>query len=178
MSHSRILKIAEIGNPILRKIAKEIEDPTSEEIKQIIKDMKDTFDDFQGTAAGLAAPQVNFSLKIIIVQVPETEKTNFKGLPLTVMINPSFEPLTQDIVCDYEGCLSIPDYIGKVPRYKDILYTYIDENGKPHKEEAHGYVAKAIQHEIDHVNGILYIDRIEDLTTFGLIEEIQKKHKE
>lgn len=178
MTYNRILKIARIGNPILRQIAKEITDPTSREIKQVIQDMKDTFDDFQGSAVGLAAPQVNFSLKIVIVQVPEVEKTNFKGFPLTVMINPSYKPLSNEIINDYEGCLSIPGFMGLVPRYKDIKYTYLDEDVKIHEEEAHGYLARVIQHETDHVNGILYIDRMKDLSTFGLVEEIQKKRNE
>lgn len=138
----RILKIARIGNPILRQVASDVTDFSSVELKKIIKDLKDTFEDFQGTAVGLAAPQVNISLKIILIQVPEVEKTNYQGIPLTVMINPTYSNITDEIVSDYEGCLSIPGLMGMVPRYKDISYSYQDEDGKIIKQEAHGFFAR------------------------------------
>ena len=174
MLQDRILKIAKIGNPVLRREAQEVKDISSEEIRNIIRDMKTTFNDYKLDAVGLAAPQVNISLKIIIIQVPKIENEKFEGFPMTVLINPEWKPLSEKKIYDFEGCLSICDYQGIVPRYKEISFSYQNENGDLIQGEAHGYLARVLQHECDHLIGKLYIDRIEDLSSFGLTEEIKK----
>lgn len=178
MSYDRILKISRIGNPILRQEAEDVNDILSQEIKNIIQDMKTTFKDFGLTAVGLAAPQINCSLKIMILQIPIIEQKELEGFPLTVMINPQYKPLKEEKSNEYEGCLSIPGFMGLVPRYTDIAYSYQDEEGNLIQGEAHGYLARVFQHEYDHLLGKLYIDRIEDFSTFGLVEEIRKNISE
>lgn len=174
MNYNHILQITKIGNPILRQISEEVTNIFSPEIKSIIRDMKSTFEDLNNTAVGLAAPQVNFPVKIIIIQIPKIESENFDGFPLTVMINPKFTPLSEEKVINYEACLSLPGLRGKVSRYKEISYSYQDEEGKIINGTAKGYFAKVIQHEYDHLIGKLYIDRMEDLSTLGYGKEIKK----
>ena len=165
-----ILKIARIGHPILLKKSTEIKQFSTEKLKKIIYDMSETMIDYNGI--GLAAPQVHLSKRIIIFRNPEEQEKD--KIQVTALVNPFFEALSEEVENDWEGCLSIPGMQGLVTRYKKISYTGHDLNGVKIKKQAEGLHARVIQHEIDHLNGILYIDRLADKKAFGFENEIVK----
>lgn len=156
-------------NSVLRKVAAKVIDPTTVEIKQIVANMIATAETNQNTV-GLAAPQINISLAIFVYRNGSLRRF----IPI---INPEIELIENDLVFGREGCLSIPGYMGIVPRNKAIRYTYLDLQGKTITKKATGYHARVIQHEFDHLNGILYTDsiNINDPEQFGLIDVIKAK---
>jgi peptide deformylase len=170
-----ILKIARMGHPVLRRVADPVADPTDPEIQRLILDMAETMEDASG--AGLAAPQVHAAKRIILFVVPamratlEDEEDRPRGL--SVLINPEIEPVGTDMVPGWEGCLSIPGLRGIVPRYAHIRYRGLDAQGKPVEREAKGFHARVVQHEMDHLDGILYLDRMADLSLLTFNEEIR-----
>ena len=163
-----ILKIAKIGHPVLLKKGTEIKDFSSDSLKKTIYDMSETMIDYNGI--GLAAPQVHLSKRIIIFRNPDIEEK--EKIEITPLINPVFEPQTDDKEDDWEGCLSIPGMQGLVRRYKKIKYSGYDLEGKKIENSAEGLHARVVQHEIDHLNGILYIERLVDKKAFGFEKEI------
>lgn len=178
-----ILKIARLGHPVLRKRAQEIDDPTAPEIASMVDDMVETMIDAGGV--GLAAPQVHLSKRLVIFHVPlaraADEKYKDAGLtedegkvPLTVFINPIIEPIGTEMIEGFEGCLSVPGMTGAVKRYIHIRYRAMDLSGRILDGEAKGFHARVIQHECDHLDGILYPQRITDMTKFGFSEEIRR----
>ena len=172
-----ILKIARMGNPVLQIRAKEISKPRSHEVSQIITFMKDTLEDSKGV--GLAAPQVHVSQRIVIIHINEEVAKEYKCeiVPLTVLINPEITILTEERESDWEGCLSIPGMLGKVPRFTRIRYRALTPKGKMIEKEATGFHARVIQHECDHLDGVLYPMRMDDLTLLGFEEEIRNRIK-
>ncbi len=178
-----ILKIARMGHPVLRQKASYIDNPMSLEISSLVGDMVDTMNDAGGV--GLAAPQVHESIRLVIFHVPLSravdEKYKDAGLdeeegrvPLTVMINPIIEPVGEERATAFEGCLSVPDMSGAVPRFTHIKYSYTDLEGQTIEGEAKGFHARVIQHECDHLDGILYPQKIENMSLFGFTDEIRK----
>lgn len=173
-----ILKIARMGHPVLSALAHPVADPTAPEIWVLVEDMVETMRDAPGV--GLAAPQVHIPLRIVIFEVP-AERGDQAGpgrVPegINVLINPAIEPLGEDMEEDWEGCLSVPGMTGRVPRWTRIRYTGFDLDGGRIEREAAAFHARVVQHECDHLDGILYPMRIEDMTTFGFVEEIRKAH--
>jgi len=172
-----LLKIARMGHPVLKVPAAPVEDPKSPEIAQLIEDMIETMHDAEGT--GLAAPQVHVPLRVVIFTVyPERDKAEGGeggGVPLTVLINPEIEPLSDEMALGWEGCLSIPGMMGEVPRYTHIRYKALDLEGKQFEREAHGFHARVVQHECDHLDGMLYPQRIKDMSRFGFTEELVRR---
>jgi peptide deformylase len=168
-----ILKIARMGHPILSKPSEAVEDPTDPKIHSLINDMIETMRDAPGV--GLAAPQVHVPKRIIIFYVPASRiPLGQDGVGLTALINPEIEPLTDEMELGIEGCLSLPGMAGKVPRYTKIRYFGLLQNGEQLIVETEGYHARIVQHEFDHLDGILYPMRMEDLSTLGYTEELQK----
>ncbi len=165
-----ILKIAKLGNPVLVKKTKEIKDLSKIDLKKIVFDMTETMLDANGI--GLAAPQIYLSHRILIYRNPDIEEQN--KIKITVLINPFIEKLSDDISDDWEGCLSIPGMSGLVRRFTKIKYSAIDLNGNNISGEAEGLHARIIQHEFDHLNGVLYTSRLADKRAFGFSEEIEK----
>ena len=157
-----ILKIAKMGHPLLLQKAKEVRDPTSPEIKKLVNDMFDTLNDLGGSGVGLAAPQVHISLQIVIFEAANENETS-----LITLINPKIEVLTKETSIDWEGCLSVPGLRGKVSRPNKIKYTGLDIEGNKIETIAEGFDARVVQHECDHLVGILYPLRINDLRFFG-----------
>jgi peptide deformylase len=172
MRPARILKITRMGDPILSGIAKEVQDPTAPEIHRIIDDMLATAADL-GSLAGLAAPQVKIPYRIVLFMVPK-EKDAEEEIPLTVMINPQWEPLSDEKAEDWEGCFSIPGLVGLVPRYEHIRYSYQTPQGEVVKRDAHGFHARVVQHECDHLEGKLYVQRMTDMGRLAFAEEYVK----
>ena len=158
-----ILKIAKMGHPVLRARSAEVEDPTAPEIQRLVDDMLETMVDADG--AGLAAPQVHVPLRVVIFHVPEgRDGVNPEAVPLTVLINPVVEPLTDEREIDWEGCLSVPGLMGAVPRYTKVRYRAITPEGEELDRVAEGFHARVAQHECDHLDGTLYPKRMEDLS--------------
>jgi len=180
-----ILKIARMGHPILRRPAEAVDDPTAPEIARLIADMIETMADAPGI--GLAAPQVHVSRRIVVFHVPgsragdpdaeagDAEERDAEGpVPLTVLINPVIEPLADDTALDWEGCLSVPGLTGVVPRFKRIRYRGLTPAGGRVERTAEGFHARVVQHECDHLDGILYPQRMTDLTLLGFTSEMDR----
>lgn len=170
----RILKIARMGHPVLQKQAEEI-DPQSSEANEIIRDMAATLADW-GVCGGLAAPQVFVSKRIFFYNVPpnRSDKYTPNGFPMSIAFNARYKPLSESTELDWEACFSLPDFVGEVPRYSGIEFTYQNRQGEWITEEAWGYKARVIQHETDHLDGILYPMRMKDKSRLGYRKEILK----
>ncbi|NQU59304.1 MAG: peptide deformylase [Rhodospirillales bacterium] len=178
-----ILKIARMGHPILGMKSIPVEDPTALEIGYLVDDMIETLADAGGV--GLAAPQVHVPLRLVIFKVPAAraaaERYRDAGLdedseeiPLTVLMNPVIEAIGNETIAAYEGCLSVPEMMGEVHRPAYIRYQGFGLDGQTIKREATGFHARVVQHECDHLDGILYPQRISDMRTFGYNEELRK----
>ena len=170
-----ILKIARMGHPVLLQRAGPVADPTAPEIRRLIADMIETMDDASG--AGLAAPQVHVPLRLFIFRVPaerSTGEADDAPLPTSVLINPEVELLGEDVRLRWEGCLSIPGLRAAVPRHHRIRYRGLDAEGRPVAREATGFHAGVVQHEYDHLDGILYPMRMTDFSLFGFTEELAR----
>ena len=161
-----ILKIAKMGHPLLLQKAKEVDDPTSPQIKKLVNDMLDTLNDLGGSGVGLAAPQVHISLQVVIFEAVNDKKTS-----LITLINPKIEILTKETSIDWEGCLSVPGLRGKVSRPNKIKYTGFNLEGKKISTIAEGFDARVVQHECDHLFGILYPHRMKDLSSLQFVSE-------
>jgi len=158
---ANISEIAQLGATVLRLPAQAVADTQSDEIQQIIETLQDTLATTQGV--GLAAPQISVSKRIIIIASRPTPR--YPSAPLmepTVMINPSFDTLSDSKEKDWEGCLSIPGIRALVPRYKEILINYTNQQGILMEDKLEGFVARVFQHEFDHLEGKVYLDRVED----------------
>ena len=153
-----ILKIARMGHPVLRRPAEPVADPTAPAIRQLVADMIETLADVGGR--GLAAPQVHVPLRLVIFHVPEHEDD--LG-PLTVLANPVIEPLSDEVEDGWEGCLSVPGLRGMVPRHTRIRYAGVAPTGERIERTAEGFHARVVQHECDHLDGLLYPMRMTDL---------------
>ena len=165
-----ILKIAKLGHPVLLKKTNEISNLNDIDLKKIIYDMSETMIDANGI--GLAAPQVHLSHRLFIYRNPEIEEE--EKIKVSVLINPKIENISNETEDDWEGCLSIPGMSGLVRRSKKIKYSAIDLKGEKVSGEVDGLHARVIQHEFDHLNGILYTSRLADKRAFGYSEEIEK----
>jgi peptide deformylase len=166
-----ILKIARMGHPVLARRADPVEDPRAAEIQGLIDDMIDTMRDAGG--AGLAAPQVMVPLRVVVFHAP-AERNPSGEVPLTVLINPEIHPLDAELQVGYEGCLSLPGLIGAVPRWRRIRYRGLGRDGALVDREAEGFHARVVQHECDHLDGVLYPSRMPDLSRFGFADEIRR----
>lgn len=167
-----ILKIARMGHPVLRRPAAPVADPTTADIARLVADMTETMIDAQG--AGLAAPQVHVPLRVVIFHAPahRLEKPS-ESVPLTVLINPEITPLSDETADDWEGCLSVPGLTALVPRWERIRYTALTPDGAQIDREAEGFHARVVQHECDHLDGILYPQRMTDMGHLMFREELR-----
>ena len=165
-----ILKIAKLGHPVLLKKTNEISDLKDTDLKKIIYDMSETMIDANGI--GLAAPQVHLSHRLFIYRNPDIEEE--EKIKVSILINPQIDKISDETEDDWEGCLSIPGMSGLVRRHKRIKYSATDLNGNEVTGEVEGLHARVIQHEFDHLNGILYTSRLAHKNAFGYSEEIEK----
>ncbi len=170
-----ILKVARLGHPVLRKVAESVSEKElrSDSTGPFITDMVQTMREYDGV--GLAADQVHVSKQIAVLEVADNPRYPEKpAVPLTVLINPMITPLSEELEEDWEGCLSIPDMRGRVPRYKSIKVQTLDRRGAPFEFVATGFHARVIQHEWDHLHGKVYLDRMSDLSTLCFITEFAR----
>jgi peptide deformylase len=174
-----VLEILEIGHPTLRERARELtpEELSSPEVQTLIDDMIETKRAANG--AGLAAPQVGRSLRIAIAEVePNNPRYPYKpAIPLTVLVNPVIEPLDDELVAINEGCLSVPGMRGEVPRHVNLAVRYLDRGGIEQGEVRHGLTAGTFQHEVDHLDGVLFLDRA-DPRTLTTWEQYERFHRD
>ena len=162
-----ILKVARMGHPVLRERARPL-DPTevrTSTFQKLIDDMIETMVEYEGI--GLAAPQVHEGVRLFVAGV-EGNGDNLKIVPF---INPVITPIGDETVEDWEGCLSIPDIRGRVPRAREIKVKALDRNGRRIEISARGFTARVIQHETDHLDGVLFFDRMKSLETMTFLEE-------
>jgi peptide deformylase len=165
-----VREVLRMGNPLLREKAKPME-RFDAELAALVADMKDTMAAKNG--AGLAAPQIGVGSRVVIFGVDHNPRyPDAEPVPFTVLVNPRIVILTREVEEDWEGCLSVPGLRGVVPRYKRLRYTGFDEHGNAFERVAEGFHARVVQHECDHLDGILYPQRMTDLTRFGFNEEL------
>ena len=165
-----LLKIARIGHPVLRRPARPVADPAAPAIAQLIDDMVATMLDAHGV--GLAAPQVYRDLRVIVLRAPAgADDEAVEEAAPTALINPWFEPRGDEMHLGLEGCLSIPGLRGVVPRYARIRYGGLAPDGRTVAGEAEDFPARVLQHEIDHLDGVLFLDRMPDLGLLGADDE-------
>jgi peptide deformylase len=166
-----IREILKMGDPRLLAVAEPVREFDTAELAELIADMHDTMRDVNG--AGLAAPQIGVGLRVVIFgfevnpRYPEEDP-----VPFTVLINPVLTPLGEAQEEGWEGCLSVPGMRGLVPRYRDLRYTGVDALGEPIDRTVSDFHARVVQHEVDHLDGILYPRRIRDLTQFGFTDAL------
>jgi peptide deformylase len=167
-----VLRIAKMGNPVLLQKSAPVEDPGAPEIRRLAADMQETLEDIG--ASGLAAPQVFVPKRVVVYRIIAARIPEGSGLvprPWTVMVNPVITPKTEAKTPVWERCLSIPGLHGKVPRYLDIEISYFDLNGKKHSHAATSSWAALLQHECDHLDGVVYPMRMTDLSLLAYNEE-------
>ena len=167
-----ILKVANMGHPVLRAKARPLEaaEIRSPAVQQLIDDMLETMAEYQGV--GLAAPQVHKSVRLFVAGFPEPDDDEDEPeVPQMVFINPEITIICKETVEDWEGCLSIPDIRGRVPRARQIVVRGYDRNGKRLEIKASDFTARVIQHETDHLDGILFLDRMKSFESLTFLEE-------
>ncbi len=173
-------EIVELGDPVLRERAREVtaEELRGDAVQKLIDDMIETMRAANG--AGLAANQVGETLRIAVVEVrPDNPRYPYKPpVPLTVMVNPVIEPLDDEVEQINEGCLSVPNLRGEVPRHLNIRVRYLDREGGEHEEERRGLTAGTFQHELDHLDGTLFVDRVTDPATLSTWEQFERFHRD
>jgi len=165
-----ILKVSRLGHPVLRMESKRVSPETlaSPVIQTLIDNMMETMVEYYGV--GLAAPQVHESLAIAVI-----ESHGARGdIPMTVIVNPEVTVLDEELIEDWEGCLSIPDFRGRVPRWRKLRVDALDRKGRKIQITAEGFFARVIQHEFDHLMGHVYLDRMPNLKTLSHLAEFQR----
>ncbi len=175
-----------MGHPVLRRKAAPVADPTAPEIRRLVQDMLETMEDAGGT--GLAAPQVHVPLRLVVFFVSgrraaAEEEAGDPGagredVPLTALINPEIEVLSEQTALGAEACLSVPGLVGQVPRFTRIRYRGMTLEGRPLEREAEGFHARVVQHECDHLDGILYPQRMTDLSQLAFTSELGRGTEE
>ncbi len=167
-----VLKIIRAGNPVLRQVARPVSVDELPDMAVLADDMIETLMDARGV--GLAAPQVGQAVRMLVYFVPASRSETGEGTPLTVLCNPSLTPLSNETEEAFEGCLSLPGLTGKVPRFRRIGVKALLLSGETFEREVSGFHARVLQHENDHLDGKLYVDRMRSLGSFGFSDEIQE----
>ncbi len=172
-----IRKIATIGHPVLRQLAAPVplESLASAPVQRLIDDLIETMHDANG--AGIAANQVYEPLQVCVLHVKDNPRYPYKpNIPLTVLVNPEITPLTDETFANYEGCLSVPNLRGEVPRFTRVRVRAWDRAGAPLDYEAKGLTAGTYQHEVDHLLGKLFVDRVTDTRTLATWADFERHH--
>ena len=175
-----VLEIREMGDPVLREVARPVapEELAGEEVQRLIDDMIETMRAANG--AGLAAPQVGVAKRIAVIEVrPGNPRYPYKPpIPLTVIVNPELTPLDDVTFATNEGCLSMPNVRGDLERFENVGVRYLDRDGAAHEETRRGLTAGTFQHEIDHLDGILFVDRMADMSSLSTWAEFERHGKD
>ena len=166
-----IRSVLRMGDPRLWQRSSPVANFNDAQLAELLQDMRDTMAHLNG--AGLAAPQIGVPLRVVIFGVKANPRyPGVEEVPDTVLVNPSLTPLSDEVEEGWEGCLSVPGMRGWVPRFLSLRYAGYDEHGKRFQREVEGFHARVVQHEVDHLDGILYPMRVRDFTRFGFNEEL------
>ena len=172
LSNMAIKSVIRLGDTQLATPSQPVTDFGTPFLHELIQDMQDTMQDRNGI--GIAAPQIGCNLRVVIFGFDKNERyPNEAPVPFTILINPIIQPLSNDMTDGWEGCLSVPGLRGIVPRYQIIQYDGFDVNGHPISRIAENFHARLVQHECDHLDGILFPQRIKNMRYFGFSEEIR-----
>ena len=174
-----VREIVTVGHPVLRRSTADVDpaDVTGAEIQGLIADLIDTMRNANG--AGIAANQIGVPLRVAVIEVNDNTRYPYKPpIPLTVVVNPVIEPIDDELVGINEGCLSVPNLRGMVNRHVNIRVRSLDEHGRPRDEIKRGLTAGTYQHECDHLDGRLFLDRVTDPTTFTTWEQFERFHRD
>ena len=174
-----VREVATVGHPVLRTRAREVapDELRSPRVQRLIDEMVETMRATGG--AGLAANQVHELLRIAVVEVDHNPRYPYKPpIPLTVLVNPVLEPVDDETVEINEGCLSVPDLRGTLERHVTVRVRYLDREGNEHDEVKRGLTAGTFQHEVDHLDGVLFLDRVRDPRTFTTWEQFDRHHRD
>lgn len=171
-----LLKIAQLGHPAIRAGAGNVilDELARSGTQDLIDSMIETMRDADGV--GIAAPQVHVDKRIIVIEVKEDNRRypGREAVPLTIVINPEISEVSESLETGWEGCLSIPDLRGQVPRHASLKLCGLDRDGRPIEQQARGFFARVIQHEVDHLNGGVYLDRMPDLKSLTFLPEFMR----
>jgi peptide deformylase len=169
-----ILKVARIGHPVVRARAADVpaERIASPDVQRLVDDMVETMREYDGV--GLAAPQVHVGLRLAVIEVSEEDERAEEAVPLLVLVNPVLRPLGAQTVDGWEGCLSVPGLRGSAPRHRRVELRALDREGRPYRLEAEDFLARVIQHECDHLDGSVYLDRMQDMRSLSFIDEWER----
>ena len=170
-----ILKVARLGHPTIRALAQSVEPAAivTSQFQQLLDDMVETMREYSGV--GLAAPQVHLGIQLAVLEVHEHPRyPDLPDVPLTVLINPAVTILDQTKIEDWEGCLSVPELRGRVPRFKQLRVTALGRDAQPIEIVASDFHARVIQHETDHLKGEIYLDRMPNMKALGFLQEWQR----
>ena len=173
-----VREIITVGHPVLRERAREVttDELQSKEVQQLIDDLIDTMHHANG--AGIAANQIGVAMRIATIEVNDNPRYPYKPrIPLTIVVNPVIEPLDDEQFDNNEGCLSVPNLRGAVHRHVNIRVRWLDRHGGAHDEVKRGLTAGTFQHECDHLDGVLFLDRVTDPTTFTTWEQFERFHR-
>ena len=171
-----IREVLKMGDPRLLAVSEPVRAFGTPELENLLADMRDTMIEYDG--AGLAAPQIGVGLRVVIFGFEHNPRyPQEPGVSYTELINPTVTPVGELLEEGWEGCLSVPGMRGLVPRYREVRYTGFDSAGKPIDRTVRDFHARVVQHEVDHLDGILYPRRINDLTQFGFIDALFPGHQ-
>ena len=169
-----IRKVLRMGHPILGEISHPVQEFNTPDLSSLIEDMKDTMLGEDG--AGIAAPQIGVLWQVVMFEIEQNLRyPDEDSIPFTILINPEIRPLSDKRSEAWEGCLSVPGMKGLVPRFESICYTGFDQKGNRIEREVDGFHARVVQHECDHLLGVLYPQRIVNMKNFGFNEELSDK---
>ena len=158
--------VLKMGHPLLRQVAAAVDVFDVAQMQELLIDMEDTMRALHG--AGIAAPQIGVSQRVVIFEMLENPRyPHVAPIPFTVLVNPVLEPLGTDMEEGWEGCLSVPGLRGVVPRYRRLHYSGLDAQGQFFERTVEGFHARVVQHEVDHLDGVLFPQRVQDMTRFG-----------
>ena len=171
-----ILKVARIGHPVIRAKAREVpaEEIRSAAFQRLLDDMVETMHEYDGV--GLAGPQVHVGMRVAVLEVPASDDRSRAPVPLLAVVNPRLTPLDDEKVRGWEGCLSVPDLRGIVPRHRGVRLQALDREGQPIDLQAQGFFARVLQHECDHLDGGVYLDRMEEMRSLSFLREFTRFH--
>jgi len=176
-----ILKVARIAHPVLRSPARNVPKSAFRDrlFQKLIDDMRETMYEYEGV--GLAAPQVHEGLRLAVIEVPGSDERARAEVPFMVLVNPTVTPMGDEREDGWEGCLSVPDLRGVVPRWKRLKLDALDREGKPYSVDAQDFFARVVQHECDHLDGNVYLDRMPGMRTLTFLKEFEdhvQRHEE
>ena len=161
-----IRSVLKMGHPILKQVASPVQRTGESELLELVQDLEDTMRALNG--AGLAAPQIGVSLRVVVFEVNANPRyPDVEPIPFSVLVNPELEPIGDSMAEDWEGCLSVPGLRGRVPRHTQLRYRGVDQYGGLIDRCVNGFHARVVQHEVDHLDGVLFPMRMRDLESLG-----------